>query len=87
MATSLRLEDRLDGAWKFVPWKARIVLILEESEPMHEVVHSTHANPIQFHASADAQALEDFNKTDFKTRWIILDAINANVILWLSHIS
>ena len=32
MATSLRLEDRMDGARNFVPWKARIVLILEENE-------------------------------------------------------
>ena len=32
MATRLRLEDRLDGAENFVPWKARLVLILEENE-------------------------------------------------------
>ena len=29
MATGLRLEDRLDGVGNFVPWKARLVLILE----------------------------------------------------------
>ena len=32
MATGLRLEDRLDGAVKFSPWKDRIVLILQENE-------------------------------------------------------
>ena len=41
MATSLRLEDRLDGAGNFVPWKARIVLILEENELWDEMVHRT----------------------------------------------
>ena len=30
MATKLRLEDRLDRADNFSPWKARIVLILHE---------------------------------------------------------
>ena len=38
MATSLRLEDRLDGTENFVPWKARLVLILEENELWDEVV-------------------------------------------------
>ena len=32
MATGLRLEDRLDGATNFSPWKERIVLLLEEAE-------------------------------------------------------
>ena len=41
MDTSLRLEDRLNGGGIFVPYKARIVLILEENELWDEVVHST----------------------------------------------
>ena len=44
MVTGLRLKDRLDGAGNFVPWKARLVLILEENELWDEVVHSTQAN-------------------------------------------
>ena len=32
MATELRIEDGLDGAVNFNPWKARIVLILHENE-------------------------------------------------------
>ena len=35
------MEDRLDGAGNFVPWKARLVLILEENELWDEVVHNT----------------------------------------------
>ena len=41
MATRLRLENRLDGAGNFVPWKARLVLILEENELWDEVVNNT----------------------------------------------
>ena len=41
MVTGVRLEDRLDGAGNFVPWKARIVLILEENELWNEVVNNT----------------------------------------------
>ena len=84
MATALRLEDRLDGAGKFVPWKARIVLIFEENELWDEVVHSTQANPIQVHASTDAQALATFNKKNIKSRRMIIDAVKYHVI---PHIS
>ena len=48
MATRLRLEDRLDGAGNFVPWKARLVLILEENELWDEVVNNTTANSMLF---------------------------------------
>ena len=77
MATGLRLEDRLDGARNFVPWKARIVLILEENELWDEVVHSTQADPIQVPASTDALALATFNKKDIKSMQIILYAVKT----------
>ena len=83
MATGLRLEDRLDGAESFDPWKARLVLILEENELWDEVVYNTTANPIVVPTSADAQALSAFNK-DIKARRIILDAVKDHVI---PHIS
>ena len=47
MATGLRIEDRLDGARNFSPWKARIVLILQDSE-LWDIVNSTTANPMLF---------------------------------------
>ena len=71
MDTGLRLEDRINGAGNFVPWKARIVLILEENEMWDEVVHSMQANPIQVPASIDAP----FSKKDIKARHIILAAV------------
>jgi len=39
MATGLRLEDRLEGAGKFSPWKANIILLLQENE-LWEVVET-----------------------------------------------
>jgi hypothetical protein len=32
MVTSLKLEDRLDGATNFRSWKARILFVLDENE-------------------------------------------------------
>jgi hypothetical protein len=31
-ATSLKFEDRLDGASNFLPWKARVTLLLKEND-------------------------------------------------------
>ena len=84
MATTLRLEDRLDGAGNFVPWKARLVLILEENELWDEVVNNTTANLIVVPTSIDAQALFAFNKKDIKIRRIILDAVKDHVIPYIS---
>ena len=83
METRLRLEDRLDGVENFVPWKARIVLILEENELWDEVVHNTTAVLIVVPPSTDAATLTVFNK-DIKARRIILDAAKDHVI---PHIS
>ena len=66
MEIGLRLEDRLDGVANFVPWKSRLVLILEENKLWDEVVNNTTTNPIVVPASTDAHALSAFNK-DIKT--------------------
>ena len=77
------MEDRLDGVGNFVPWKARLVLILEENELWDEVVHSTQANPVTVPPSTNQKTLSSFNK-DIKARRIILDAVKDHVI---PHIS
>ena len=80
MATGLRLKYRLDGTGNFVPWKARIMLILEENELWDEVVKNTTANPIHIPAPTDAAALSAFTKKDCKARRIILDAVKYHII-------
>ena len=52
------------GQQNFVPWKAKILLILEENELWPDVVRNTTANPIVIPASTDAAALSAFNKQD-----------------------
>ena len=84
MTIGLRIEDRLDGAGNFVPWKARIVLILEENELWDEVVRNTTTIPIVVPASTDTATLSACNKKDIKARRIILDAFKEHVI---PHIS
>ena len=83
MAIVLRLEDRLDGAGHFVPWKARIVLILEENELWDEVVHSTQANSVIVPTSTNPQALSSFNK-DIKSRRIILNAVKDVSFIYIT---
>ena len=51
------MEDRLDGAGNFVPWKARIVLILEENELWNGVVNNTDSSNS---SSVEFLGLEEF---------------------------
>jgi hypothetical protein len=32
MASNLRFEDRVDGVWNFLPWKARVTFLLKEQD-------------------------------------------------------
>ena len=82
VATGLRIEDRLDGAVNFSPWKARIVLILQDSE-LWEIVNSTTTNPLTIPANAVAKAI--FDKNDIKAKRSILDAIKGHVIPHVSN--
>ena len=80
-STRLRMEDRLDGAGNFIPWKAKILLVLEEIELWDEVVNHTTAHPIVIpNATTDPVALVAFNNKDIKARRIILDAVKDHVI-------
>ena len=45
MATSLRVEDRLDGSLNFSSWKERIKLLLREME-LWNIVYGTQAKPV-----------------------------------------
>ena len=81
MATGLIIEDSLDGDGNFSPWKARIVLVLQDSE-LWDIVNNTTTNPMT--VPADAVARDTFDKRDIKAKRILLDAIKDHVI---PHIS
>ena len=81
MVFGLRVDDMLDGAANFSPWKPRISLILEENE-LWDIVHSTTANPVV--VPADATNKATFMKRDVRARRVILDVVKDHVI---PHIS
>ena len=76
-----RVEDILEGAANFSPWKARISLILEENE-LWDIVHGITTNPVVVPADATDKAA--FIKRDVRARRVILDAVKDHVI---PHIS
>lgn len=84
MAPGLRIEDRLDGAGNFCPWKARIVLILQENE-LWGIVENSTTTPVTVPPATDVAALTAFNKLDIKAKRIILDAVKDHVIPHISE--
>ena len=74
MATSgLRVEDRLDGRGNWTPWKARIVLLLEECE-LWELVEHTVTLP------TDPIHLSEFKKKNVRAKRILLDSVKDHII-------
>ena len=76
----LRIEDRLDGATNFSPWKARITLILEENELWDIVVVPADATTNPVVVPVDAVDKAAFTKRDVKARRIILAAMKDHII-------
>ena len=72
-SSSLRDQDRLDGASNFGVWKARLSLLLEE-------------NRIKNYATAglavptEATQLATYKKEDAKVRRIILDGVKDHIV-------
>ena len=70
----------MDGVVNFVPWKSRIVFILQENELWDEVVNHTQALPIQIYVATYTPTLLDFNKNNINAKTTILDAVKDHVI-------
>ena len=68
----LRVEDRLARAENWSPWKARIVLILEDE--LWDIVESHVVPP------TDAVLLAEFRKRNIKAKRTILDAVKDHII-------
>jgi RNAse (barnase) inhibitor barstar len=73
----LRVEDRLPGAGNWSPWKARIVLILEEGE-LWDIVENPVVTPI------DVVLMAEFRKRNIKAKRTILDVLKDHVVLHVS---
>ena len=76
-SVGLRVENRLYEGGNWTPWKARIVLLLEEHE-LWEIVESAvtlPTNPI---------LLFEFKKKNVRAKRIISDSIKDHIILHVS---
>ena len=73
VSAGLRVEDRLDGGGNWTPWKARIVLLLGESE-LWEIVESAVTLP------TDPILLTEFKKKNVRAKRIILDSVKDHII-------
>jgi uncharacterized protein YehS (DUF1456 family) len=76
--TSLRVEDRLDGASNFLSWKARVTLALKEYD-LWEIVDKVVLPP------TDPQDLAVHQKKEIKSQWVILDSVKDHLIPHLSE--
>ena len=73
MSTSMRFEDRLDGANNFGSWKDRIQLILEENELLDHVKK-------MLPEPEDEEAKAKFKKNEAKAKRILTDSIKDHLI-------
>ena len=69
----LRVEDRLDGGGNWTPWRARIILLLEEYE-LWEIVETVVV------VTTDPVSLAEFKKKNIKAKRIILDSVKDHII-------
>ena len=77
--SGLRVEDILDGGGNWTPWKARIVLLVEECE-LWELVEQEVTVP------TDTTLLVEFKKKNVKVKRIILDSVKDHIIPHIPHV-
>ena len=78
MVSTLRVEDRLEGATNFLAWKARILFLLEEND-LKEYVEMVIPNP------KDAQELAAHKKREVKAKRVLLDYVKDHLIPHISE--
>lgn len=76
--SSLKAEDRLEGAIDFAAWKVRILLILEENDLLKFVVEES-LSPLE-----DVEELKQFKKDSLKARRIIIESIKNHLVTVIS---
>jgi hypothetical protein len=77
-STSLRFEDKLDGASNFLSWKVRVTLLLKYND-LGDIVKNVATLP------TDLQELLSHNKRVVKAKQMILDAIKDHLIPHVSE--
>ena len=70
---SMKVEDRLEGVSNFIPWKSRVLLLLEEDDLLQFVKAKV----------PEPEAEEDkpcWRKDDAKARRILVDSIRDHLV-------
>ena len=73
MITSVRVEDRLDGAYNFRSCKHRVLLILEENELLDHV-------KLVLPELEEEDAKAKYKKNEIKAKRILTDSIKDHLI-------
>jgi hypothetical protein len=73
MITSMRVEDRLDGADNFISWKHRLLLILEENELLYHV-------KLALPEPKKEDVKEKYKKNEINAKRILTDSIKDHLI-------
>ena len=77
MMIGMKIEDHLDEATKFIPWKSR-VLILEENDLL-EFVNGNVPKP---NAEEDKS---HWRKSDARARRILVDSVKDHLVIQISQ--
>ena len=75
---SMKVEDRLEGASNFIPWKSRVLLLLEENDLLQCVNEKV----------PEPEAGEDkprWRKNDAKARRILVDLVRDHLVPQISE--
>jgi hypothetical protein len=89
MTNSMKSENKLDGASKFIAWKTRIDLILAKNKVL-DIVKGKIVKP-EFEEGEEKEpqnvaAMEKFKDVDSNAMSIIVDSIKDHLIPYISHI-
>ena len=69
----MKVEDRLEGASNFIPWKSRALLLLEEND----LLQCVKAKALEPDAEEDKPC---WRKNDAKARRILVDSVRDHLV-------
>jgi hypothetical protein len=78
MVSTLKIEDKLEGATNFWAWKERILHLLEENDLNEYVV-------IVIPSPNDPQELATHKKKEVKAKRVLLDSVKDHLIPYISE--
>ena len=74
---NMKVEDRLEGSSNFIPWKYRVIILLEENDLLQFV----NAKVLELEAEKDKPR---WRKNDAKARRILVDSVKDHLVPQIS---